>query len=178
MKHCASKTAVAATLVGVIAFGASAATASATPETVEITNIYDGRCLDAQLDNTHSPSIPGDNVQLWSCNNQSNQNWIVNNPGGWGTIQVDYSPYLCLDAQTDSTHNPANNRDRVQLWTCNGSQQQQWHTVSNGTNAVIEDAWLLVLDAENDSKHNPSQNGDPIQVWQPLANHSNQLWNF
>jgi hypothetical protein len=178
MNHCVSKTAVAAILVGAITCGVSTAAASAREE---ITNFWSGKCLDGQNDSSHNPGLPGDRVQLWQCaanGNANNQNWVFSNLGGWGTITI-YVSGLCLDAANDSTHNPTKNGDKVQLWTCNGSLQQQWHAVVG--NSVIENAYGLVLDAENDAGGNPNQNGDAVQLWQNLgsgSSHNNQHWSF
>jgi surface antigen len=75
-----------------------------------------GTCLDA--DSNHFPNN-GDNVQLWTCNTNPEQEWTLTSLG-----QVkNASTGMCLDA--DSNHFP-NNGDNVQLWTCNTNPEQEW----------------------------------------------------
>jgi Ricin-type beta-trefoil lectin domain len=69
---------------------------------------------------------------------------------------------LCLDAQSDPTHNPSQNGDRVQMWTCAGGLNQTWNINSDHT---ITNALGLCLDATHDAGHSPTNLGDPIQLW-------------
>lgn len=132
---------------------------------VQIINQYGGLCLDAEDDANGNPNDNGDKVQLWDCNGQANQHWIVNIPNtmsATGTV-VNVASGKCLDAEDDANGNPNNNGDKVQLWTCNGSQNQQWFA-SDGDG--FGNAYGLALDAEQDAKGNPTENGDKVQLWQ------------
>lgn len=84
---------------------------------------------------------------------------------------------LCLDAETDSSGNPSENGDRVQLWSCTGGTNQLWRFVNNddGPGEIINALGNKCLDAENDSKGNPTQNGDKIQLW-TCTGALNQEW--
>jgi hypothetical protein len=106
----------------------------------------DGQCLDA--DSNHWGQN-GDNVQLWSCNSNGEQQWTVS--GSY----IKNSDGQCLDA--DSNH-WGQNGDNVQLWSCNSNGEQSW---TRG-NPHITNADGQCLDA--DSNH-WGQNGDNVQLW-------------
>lgn len=55
---------------------------------------------------------------LWSCNGQTNQQWLRNSGGSVIGVQSG----LCLDVTGGSTADGA----LVQLWTCNGGSNQRW----------------------------------------------------
>jgi hypothetical protein len=76
---------------------------------------------------------------------------------------VNYYGGLCLDAQTDATHDPSHNGDRVQLWSCAGGLNQTWNFNDNGT--ITNDDGGLCLDAVTDATHSPTNLRDPIQLW-------------
>ena len=139
-------------------------------------NLDGGLCLDAYNSTSGpNPSTNGDNVQLWTCNGYTQQNWtfhpVAGNPG-WYTITNGYAG-LCLDAyNSTSGPNPSTNGDNVQLWTCNGYAQQEWQYTTDD-NLKNYDGGLL-LDATNGNT-NPGQNGDNVQLWS-AANGTNQIW--
>src|SRR5579859_2785677 len=70
---------------------------------------------------------------------------------------------LCLDAQTDATHNPGQNGDPVQLYKCAGGLNQSWIINANGTITNADGG--KCLDAMDDATHSPGENGDRIQLW-------------
>ncbi len=81
-------------------------------------------CMDAD---TNTWNNNGGKVQMWQCNGHQNQQWWANYPTNQGevvrtTINTPgppQGPAKCLD---DDTNNPSH----IQLWTCNGQQQQIW----------------------------------------------------
>jgi hypothetical protein len=192
MKHSAARAAAAATLIGAIAFGGGTAAASASSRhratagaraadaAGPLVNGADHHmCLDAESDATHRPDQNGDKVQLWACRTSGapNQLWTIHDVGGFGIVTVGVPPFKCLDAEKSPGHNPDQNGDKVQLWTCiPGAANQQW-LVSSGPAPFngIENGDGFALDAENDATHNPTQNGDKVQMWQWTGN-ANQLW--
>ena len=90
-----------------------------------ITNLADGKCLDADSNNIASN---GDTVQLWGCWGGINQAWNWQNCRANGLCElVNAADGKCLDADSNSI---ASNGDRVQLWNCWGGANQYWH-ISN-----------------------------------------------
>jgi hypothetical protein len=83
-------------------------------------------CLDAENDANGNPFQNGDKVQLWTCTGSDQQEWSVRTGHSYGFALVNYFAYKCLDAETDSAHNPNQNGDKVQLWDCTYTPQQQW----------------------------------------------------
>ncbi|MET7451680.1 RICIN domain-containing protein [Streptomyces sp. NPDC005574] len=71
-------------------------------------------CLDAYDNQTSA----GTKVEIWSCNGQTNQQWLFNSNG---TITGSQSG-LCLDVTGAATANGT----LAELWTCNGQTNQQW----------------------------------------------------
>jgi hypothetical protein len=60
----------------------------------------------------------GTKVDIYPCNQQTNQEWSFNANGTITEVQSG----LCLDVTGASTANGA----EVELWTCNGGSNQQW----------------------------------------------------
>ena len=112
------------------------------------------------------------------------QNWTFSGAsGGLNTIKDGYG--LCLDARDNSTHNPGDEGDPVQVWSCNGGAQQQWD-VEVAKDLSGEQYIVLynnasptngpeVLDARNDATHSAGANNDPVQLWS-YNETDNQLW--
>jgi hypothetical protein len=140
-----------------------------------------GLCLDAKSDGSNNPNNNGDPVQLWTCKGTANQQWNLNeNADSYGTI-TNRARGKCLDAQTDPSHNPNHPGDSVQLWDCNGGDQQQWEPVplQNGSYELVNKYGLLVLDAQTDSSHSPTQDGDRVQLWtSSVLTPGNQQWSY
>ncbi|WP_217254133.1 ricin-type beta-trefoil lectin domain protein, partial [Streptomyces sp. AC602_WCS936] len=78
-----------------------------------------GKCLD--VDN--AGTADGTEVQVWSCNQSSAQEWTV---GGDGTLKA---LGKCLDVSGGGSADGT----RIQLWTCNGTGAQKWAAQSDGT---------------------------------------------
>jgi hypothetical protein len=86
----------------------------------------------------------------------------------WRPLKLPYYTNRCLDAEDDSSHNPNQDGDKVQIWACNGHTNQNWKLVSvGGGYSYIENEYgnNLVIDATYDNVFNPYTNGDPIQLW-------------
>jgi Ricin-type beta-trefoil lectin domain len=121
----------------------------------------DGQCMDA--DSNHW-GTNGDNVQLWSCNSNGEQNWYVS---GAHIVNADGQ---CLDA--DSNH-WGTNGDNVQLWSCNSNGEQNWYGSPTNVHWIVS-ADGQCLDA--DSNH-WGTNGDNVQLWSCNSN-GEQSWEF
>jgi hypothetical protein len=93
--------------------------------------------------------------------------WLIGTSGPnttfSGTIRLDKMG-LCLDDRYNSSRPDA----VVQIWRCNGSANQQWQVMSNGT---IEHNGLCL-----DAAANGTANGVRIQLW-TCTGGANQRWN-
>jgi hypothetical protein len=79
--------------------------------------VYSGstlRCADGYGQGLTS----GTKVDIYTCNQGTNQAWSFNSNGTITEVQSG----LCLDVTGASTANGA----LVELWTCNGGSNQQW----------------------------------------------------
>jgi hypothetical protein len=144
---------------------------------MNISNADSPRCLDADL-NTIGGN--GTKVQLWDCNGQTQQYWLLTPSGSGYQIRNERSG-RCLDADTNTAQF---NGGRVQLWDCNGQRQQQWIV----TGRLIEDNAIEIdqlytpydnrcLDADLNTI---GGNGTKVQVWDCFGFfdlHVNQYWN-
>jgi glucosylceramidase len=81
---------------------------------------YGGKCVDI----ASASSANGTQVQLYTCNGSSAQQWTV---GTDGTIRA---LGKCLDAAAAATANGT----KVQIYDCNGTAAQQWRR--NGTQLI------------------------------------------
>lgn len=147
------------------------------------------KCLDAEDDGGGNPQVAGDHIQVYDCLPRANQDWIFEGTtGNWEEIQ-NADGNLCLDAMywgEGSSRLPSNNGDPVQLWPCNGGENQQWRLIydpSNGFYKLQNEYSTIrnhetVLDATYwgaGSSHTPDINGDPVQLWS-WNEQSEQLW--
>ena len=119
-----------------------------------------GACLDAN--STHYANN-GDNIQLWGCNNHSEQLWRES----WVVFNLTNSSGLCLDANSNDYPNDG---DNVQLWDCNTHPEQQWTLTSAGQLQSVGTG--MCLDANSNDYPNE---GDAIQLWD-CNTHPEQLW--
>jgi hypothetical protein len=131
-----------------------------------MTNDHSGKCLDGDL-NTIGNN--GGVVQLWDCNGWDNQTWLwvpsTTHGAGWYTIQNSHGG-KCLDGDLNTI---PNNGAVVQLWDCNGWNNQQWAwggaTLVNGTGGQC-------LDGDLNTIYN---NGGKVQLW-GCNGWDNQSW--
>lgn len=88
-----------------------------------------------------------------------------------GTVTNLYNSdvHMCIDANSG---NYGLDGDNIQLWYCNGNQEQTWDIETNPGVGHIESADGLCLDANSNDYPN---NGDPLQLW-TCNNNPEQLW--
>jgi hypothetical protein len=133
-----------------------------------------GRCLDAD---TTEGGVNGNKVQIWDCNDETQQWWSAYEEGSSGVfvfVNVKYNK--CLDQDTNTY---ARDGGKVQLWDCNWLVQQQWTYTppsfpsSTGWYPVrMNGAPGVVLDADANGGY---VNGTKVQVYRFL-NRGNQEW--
>ena len=123
-----------------------------------ISGVGSGLCLDV----INAGTTEGTRVQLYSCNNYAQQQWIYNN----GQLQV-YGNYgLCLDA--NSVQGGANGTI-IQVWDCTNGSNQQWTAEPDGTIRSV--AYGSCLDAVNAG----TTDGTLLQLW-ACNGGTNQAW--
>ena len=110
-----------------------------------------GRCLDVNLPQL---TTDGGAVQIWHCNNQTQQQWQLT-PAG----ELKSQGGKCLDVDA-SDYNANINGAKVQIWSCNGAANQQWH-INPSTKALVAGNGKC-LDAD---ANNLSTDGDKVQLW-------------
>ncbi|WP_406737594.1 ricin-type beta-trefoil lectin domain protein [Streptomyces sp. NBC_00853] len=124
---------------------------SITAANVVLRSSYNGRCLDADL-NTMGRN--GTKVQLWNCNGQPQQGWVLD---GGGAIRSIRDRSRCLDADLNTIQA---NGTKVQLWDCNGQPQQVWRVSSTGW--IYNEKSGRCLDADLNTIQ---ANGTKVQLW-------------
>jgi len=129
--------------------------AQSSPGGGQITGLA-GKCIDVAGAN----SADGTQVQLYTCNGTTAQQWTR---GTDGTIRA---LGKCLDVSGGSTANGA----KVQLYTCNGSGAQQWNSTS--AHDIVNPQATKCLDVTG----NNSADGTPLQIWS-CTGAANQKWN-
>jgi hypothetical protein len=113
------------------------------------------------LDNNNAAAVPGNKVQMWTCDGFAPaQNWTVATNG---TIQIDGG---CLDI----TNNLSANGTLVEWWTCNGGANQQWQAV-NGQ--LVNPATGKCLDDPNFN----TTSGTQLDLW-TCNGGTNQQWHL
>ncbi|HEY3872130.1 MAG TPA: glycoside hydrolase family 3 C-terminal domain-containing protein [Actinocrinis sp.] len=136
----------------------------------ELLNPQSGDCLT----DPGSSVVLGTQVQITSCAAAADQSWVSpagsSNNGGGGTATGPITGYegLCLDDRSASTalFNP------IQVYTCNGTNAQQWTVESNGTLQVLG----MCLDVNGAGTANGTLvdlytcNGTAAQTWQAQSN--------
>lgn len=119
-----------------------------------IKGVGSGRCLDVPSSST----ADGTQLQLWDCNNGTNQQWTYTQAG-------EFTVYgnKCLDAA--GTGNGA----KVQIYSCWGGDNQKWRLNSDGSIVGVQSG--LCLDAVGTG----TANGTLLQLY-TCSNGSNQRW--
>ncbi|MGW9054708.1 endo-1,4-beta-xylanase [[Kitasatospora] papulosa] len=113
-----------------------------------------GRCLDVPDSNT----ADGTQLQLWDCNNATNQQWALS-----GTGELKVYGNKCLDAAGTG------NGSKVQIYSCWGGDNQKWRLNSDGSIVGVQSG--LCLDAVGAG----TANGTLIQLYS-CSGGSNQRW--
>ena len=116
-----------------------------------------GRCLDV----TGNVSTAGTAVDIWDCNNQSNQGWVLTSAGELRT----FGSTMCLDVD----HSGTTAGTAVLIWTCNGQTNQKWSWGTNGS--LVGQQSGLCLDVNGGA----TANGTKAIIW-TCNGQSNQRW--
>jgi hypothetical protein len=148
---------LAACTVGALVAGAAIAATTDAVAAIAATGAitgYGGKCVDVAGAN----SANGTQVQLYTCNGTSAQQWTV---GTDGTIRA---LGKCMDVAAAGTANG----QKVQIHDCNGTNAQQWQPSSG---ALVNPNSGKCLDATGPS----SADGTPLQIWS-CSGGANQLW--
>ncbi|MCG7523097.1 endo-1,4-beta-xylanase [Streptomyces sp. OfavH-34-F] len=119
-----------------------------------IKGVASGRCLDVPSAGT----ADGTEVQLWDCNNATNQQWTYTSAG-----ELRVYGNKCLDAAGTS------NGAKVQIYSCWGGDNQKWRLNSDGSISGVQSG--LCLDAVGAG----TSNGTRIQLYS-CWNGTNQHW--
>ncbi|MFH8798656.1 endo-1,4-beta-xylanase [Streptomyces sp. NPDC017936] len=120
----------------------------------QIKGVGSGRCLDVPSSST----TDGTQLQLWDCNNGTNQQWTYTDAG-----ELRVYGNKCLDAAGTG------NGTKVQIYSCWGGDNQKWRLNSDGSVVGVQSG--LCLDAVGAG----TANGTLIQLYS-CSNGSNQRW--
>lgn len=124
------------------------------PGSGPIKGVASGRCLDVP----GAATTDGTQLQLWDCNNRTNQQWTHTTTG-----ELRVYGDKCLDAA--GTGNGA----KVQIYACWGGDNQKWRLNSDGTIVGVQSGLCL------DAAANGTANGTLIQLYS-CWNGANQRW--
>ena len=118
-----------------------------------------GKCLDVP----NSSTTGGTQLQIYTCDGQSNQTFTHTSTGA--LTVTDSGTTMCLDANGKGTTAGT----KVIIWSCNGQTNQQWNVNSNGTITGVQSG--LCLDVTGAS----TANGALVELW-TCNGGSNQQW--
>ncbi len=121
-----------------------------------VRGVASGRCLDVP----NSSTTNGTQLQLWDCNNNSNQRFTYT-----ASKQLMVYGNKCVDANGKGTTNGTT----VIIWDCNGQPNQQWNVNSNGSISGVQSG--LCLDVVGAA----TANGTKIQLYSCWGG-TNQQW--
>ncbi|MER8186025.1 RICIN domain-containing protein [Kitasatospora sp. NPDC094015] len=148
--------------------GLAPSAAAVTYRTAKFTNNHGGKCLDGDLNTINND---GAKVQLWGCNGWDNQSWIwtpvSGQPIGYYTIQNGHGG-KCLDGDLNTINNDG---AKVQLWGCNGWDNQMW--IWSGTTLRNAHGGKC-LDGDLNTINN---DGAKVQLW-GCNGWDNQAWTW
>ncbi|MEU6622843.1 endo-1,4-beta-xylanase [Streptomyces litmocidini] len=134
--------------------GSTAPTPTPSPGTGPIKGVASGRCVDVP----NASTTDGTQVQLWDCNNRTNQQWTLTSAG-----ELRVYGDKCLDAAGTA------NGSKVQIYSCWGGDNQKWRLNSDGTIVGVQSGLCL------DAAANGTANGTLIQLY-TCWNGTNQRW--
>ncbi|MFF9019889.1 endo-1,4-beta-xylanase [Streptomyces eurythermus] len=120
----------------------------------QIKGVGSGRCLDVP----NAATTDGTQLQLWDCNNATNQQWTSTDSG-----ELRVYGDKCLDAAGTG------NGTKVQIYSCWGGDNQKWRLNSDGSIVGVQSG--LCLDAVGAG----TANGTQIQLYS-CSGGSNQRW--
>ena len=138
------------------------------PHTQHIKSL-DGKCLDVEA----ASGADGSNIQLYTCDGNADQKWVWILPPE--RPEPDFAHHYrivgvgekCLDVLDGNTDNGAN----VQLYDCNGNDNQSW--TYDASSGEIKGLGGRCLDVQGESPHD----GANIQIWE-CDGHDNQQWDY
>ncbi|MFI8912999.1 endo-1,4-beta-xylanase [Streptomyces sp. NPDC053513] len=134
--------------------GSTTPTPTPSPGTGPIKGVASGRCVDVP----NASTTDGTQVQLWDCNNRTNQQWTLTSAG-----ELRVYGDKCLDAAGTA------NGSKVQIYSCWGGDNQKWRLNSDGTIVGVQSGLCL------DAAANGTANGTLIQLY-TCWNGTNQRW--
>lgn len=118
------------------------------------------------IDDYGAGTADGTNIQLYSCNGQAAQQWLIFGSG----LRLAKDPGKCIDLPNSNTANGTN----IQLYDCNGTDAQTW--IYDVANQMIRSKinFNKCLDLVNGN----TSNGTNIQLYDCVYgnNKSNQQW--
>lgn len=112
----------------------------------QIAATHSGKCVDVDTWNRSPESTA--NIQQWTCNGGTNQQWRFRHLGGnYYEIKAEHSQ-LCMDVEMGSMQPHAN----VWQYWCNGGAAQRWYvSVAAGTAVLTAQVSDLCLDVDGAS---------------------------
>lgn len=119
--------------------------------------VQSGRCLDAVGANASA----GARVDIWDCNNQSNQQWDATSAGELRVM----GGSLCLDTVGHGTAAGV----YLNVEACNGASTQKWSVVNDGTIRSVQTGLCVDVD------HAGTTNGTYVLLWY-CNGQANQQW--
>jgi hypothetical protein len=169
-------------IAALIAVGLPASAAAATPASAATahqhrvalppgipTNVISGLSPSICLDDQHSGTGNGNNVDVFPCNGSGAQIWGFQQVAGSSStlgkvyeIHVGVGSNMCLDDYAGAVGSPS----RVDIWQCNGHSSQQW--VLRGT--LNYGATLRPMTDPNnyclDDAHSGTAPYNPVDIYQ------------
>jgi alpha-galactosidase len=146
---------------GVVMYRVATGTGTSVGSTNELVGASSNRCLDVY----NGQTADGTKVEIWDCNNGTNQRWT---PTAAGELRV-YGGTLCLDAYDNQTSAGT----KVELWSCNGGANQQWRLNPDGTVTGVQSGLCLDVTGGNTAAGNV--NGTQVELW-TCNGGANQQW--
>jgi hypothetical protein len=129
------------------------------PNVGDVHALAAGKCLDVP----GSTTTQGTQLQVWTCNDQTNQVWTRT---ASGQLTVYSGGNLrCLDASGQGRTNGT----PVIIWACTGGANQQWTLNANGSITGVQSG--LCLDVSGAG----TANGTRVQLW-ACTGGGNQQW--
>jgi hypothetical protein len=126
---------------------------------------------------------PGTAAVQWTCDNSSNQSWILQTPGGLTnsfvtTMENSADPSKCLGVLGGATTDGSN----LVIWGCNGSPDQAWWFQQvTAPNVTFPFGCYSIVNVKANPKvlgilgANPSNFGQAV-IWDPIPGHPDQVW--
>ncbi|MBM9618367.1 RICIN domain-containing protein [Streptomyces zhihengii] len=121
-----------------------------------IVGVHSGKCLDVKAGGTAN----GTPVQIYSCNNGSNQSWKLYPDGTLRSLG------RCLDVQYARTENGS----LLGMNSCHGAPNQQWQLLEGGLLRSAHSGKCL------DALGWGTGNGTRVGIWDCAPHHTNQQW--